>query len=594
MQRAKAHILYFVLTAISIATLAACYRLHAQSASARVDKLFAEWNKADSPGCSVGVSRNGTVLYEHGYGMANLESGGAITPAFVFHVASISKQFTAMSILLLAEHAKLSLDDDVRKYIPEWANHGSRITIRHLLTHTSGLRDAYVLSDLSPPRNQIVDRMDAIGSILARASGLNFAPGAEFEYNNAGYTLLATIVKRASGQSLRAFTEANIFKPLGMTHTHFHDDPTMIVPNRAVGYHLDADGFHIALHDDLGHLVGNTGLFTTTRDLLLWEQNFVDARVGGPGPVAAMQTPAIPTGWSEGSSYGFGLEIGKYRGLRTIGHGGSDPGYDAYVTRYPDHGFVIAVLCNLDNVGSPRLAERVTDIYLSNALSRPSVPSAGLTPPRVLPAEVVASKAGLYHDPSNGALVRIFVRNGKLMEHDGVDEGEGVELMPLSVNRVAVVGTQTAIEFVPAASGRPQEIHVAGPWHKPFVLQQVTTSFAPSSADLRTFAGEYTSSELEGVYTRFRSRDSDSRQSRYCAAACLPRCLYGNPYWHVKVFAGRSRRNNGIRNLHSWRARAALRPTKSVNNTPVGGPGGLIRHSSDQSCRQSAPARSCV
>lgn len=468
------------------------------SVNAKVDQLFAQWNRSDSAGCSLAVSKNGTTVYERGYGRASLELGVAITPASVFHVASISKQFTAMSILLLAQRGKLSLNDDVREYIPEWADHGSSITIRHLLTHTSGLRDAYLLSDLAPPGNESADRMDAIVRILARARGLNFTPGAEFEYNNAGYTLLATVVKRVSGQSLRAFTEANIFKPLGMTHTHFHDDPTMIVPNRASGYHRDAGGLHIALHDDLGRIVGNTGLFTTAPDLLLWEQNFVAARVGGAALLDAMQTPAIPTGWSDGSYYGYGLEIGQHRGLRAVGHGGSDPGYDAYVTRYPNQGFAVAVLCNLDDVGSPGLAQGVADIYLSNAL-RPSVSSAGVAPPRVLSAGNLASKTGLYLDPLNGALVRIFARNGKLMEHDGAGEGEGVELIPVSANRVVVAATQTAIEFVPAVSGRTQEIHVEGSGHKSFVLQQVPTS--PSRADLSTFAAQYTSPELEGTYT---------------------------------------------------------------------------------------------
>jgi hypothetical protein len=179
---------------------------------------------------------------------------------------------------------------------------------------------------------------------------------------------------------------------------------------------------------------------------------------------------------------------------------GATPDMNAYVTRYPDQGFTVAVLCNLDDAGSPGLAQGVADIYLSNAL-RPSVSSTGVTPPRVLSAGNLASKTGLYLDPLNGALVRIFARNGKLMEHDGAGEGEGVELTPVSANRVVVAATQTAIEFVPAVSGRTQEIHVEGSGHRSFVLRQVPTSFAPSRADLSTFAAQYTSPELEGTYT---------------------------------------------------------------------------------------------
>ncbi len=315
-----------VLAAVAIVSSSGCTSSPAESVTVRVDALFAEWNRSDSPGCSLGVSRGGAVVYERGYGMANLELGVPNTPASVFHVASISKQFTAMSILLLAQRGQLSLDDEVRTYIPEWADHESHLTIRHLLSHTGGLRDGFALLGLAAPRNDGVDVNDALVRMLARQRTLNFTPGTEFQYSNSGYTLLADIVKRVSGRSLRAFADANIFRPLGMMHTHVHDDPAMIVPNRASGYTRDANGLHAAVHADLGHLVGTTGLFTTAGDLLRWEQNFADVRVGDPALVAVMQTPTIPAGWPDGSWYGFGLEIGRYRGLRTVGHGGGDPG----------------------------------------------------------------------------------------------------------------------------------------------------------------------------------------------------------------------------------------------------------------------------
>ncbi len=198
----------------------------------RVDRLFADWNRSDSPGCSVAVSRNGTVVFERGYGMANLELGVHITPQSVFHVASISKQFTAMSILLLAGRGRLSLDDEVRKYIPEWADRHDRLTIRHLLTHTGGLRDGFLLRELSSPRDDDSDLNEAIVRVLAKQQRLNFTPGSDFQYSNSGYTVLAAIVKRASGQPLGAFADANIFKPLGMTHTHVHDDAGMTLSGR--------------------------------------------------------------------------------------------------------------------------------------------------------------------------------------------------------------------------------------------------------------------------------------------------------------------------------------------------------------------------
>ena len=447
-------------------------------------------------------------MYERGYGMANLELGVPITPESVFHVASISKQFTAMSILLLAQRGQLSLDDEVPKYIPEWADQEDHVTIRSLLSHTSGLRDGFALLELAAPREDGVDVNDALVRILARQRSTNFKPGTAFQYSNGGYTLLANIVKRVSGQSLRSFTDANIFKPLGMVHTHVHDDPAMIVPNRAWGYHRDGDGLHAAVHTDLGHLVGTTGLFTTTRDLMLWEQNFADVRVGDRALVAAMQTPTTPTGWSDGSSYGLGLEIGRYRGVRTIGHGGGDPGYGAYVVRYPDQGLAVAVLCNLDNIGLTvsALTERVADIYLGDALS-PSPTNPIAPPPTVsLTAEQLSSKVGLYRDPANDSLGRVFVRSGRLMASAGIGEDNSVELTPVSENRFIITGTAVVVEFVPASAGRPQEIHVTGEGPKPVVSQQVT-AFTPSSTELRAFVGQYASPELAVTYT-VAARDS--------------------------------------------------------------------------------------
>jgi CubicO group peptidase (beta-lactamase class C family) len=208
-----------------VVSLSACSRSRPDPASAKVDRLFAEWNRTDAPGCAVGISRNGTIVYEHGYGMANLESGVPITPDTVFALASISKSFTAMSVLLAAKQGKLSLDDDVQKYIQEWTDRDDHITIRHLLMHTSGVRDAFGLLGWAPA-SRSEDINEAIVSILARQRGLNFSPGTEYQYNNGGYNLLASIVKRATGWSLGEFADANIFKPLGMTHSSFRDDQT--------------------------------------------------------------------------------------------------------------------------------------------------------------------------------------------------------------------------------------------------------------------------------------------------------------------------------------------------------------------------------
>jgi CubicO group peptidase (beta-lactamase class C family) len=482
-----------------------------ESVTAKVDKLFEEWNKSDSPGCSLAVSRNGTLVYERGYGMANLELGVPITPESVFHVCSISKQFTAMSILLLAERGRLSLNDEVRKYIPELPDYGSPLTIRHLLTHTSGLRDAFLLLGLAVPRDG-GDLNETIVKILSRQRGLNFTPGSQFDYNNGGYVLLGSIVKRVSGQTLRAFTEATIFKPLGMAHTHFHDDSSMIVPNRVSGYSGKAENFRVAGKGDTSGLVGNAGLFTTARDLLLWEQNFADMRVGDRALVAEMQKPTVLSG-GDTNAYGFGLEIGEYRGLHTVGHGGGDRGFAAHVVRYPDQGLAIAVLCNLDSIGAAvgALTQAVADIYLADVFASHSTPAASpttRTPAQVsLSHEQLATKVGLYRDPSTEDVGRIFIREGKLRASPNAGESHSIELTPVSMNRFVLLGTRVMVEFLPVVTGKPQSVRVTGDGPKP-VLSQKVDAFAPSSTELSGFKGQYTSEELEVTYT-ISARSSD-------------------------------------------------------------------------------------
>jgi len=498
---------FVVLPVVMTATLASAgcsNRPMSKSLTDKVDQLFATWNRPDSPGCSVGISRNGSVVYEHGYGVANLDLGVAITPSSVFDAASIAKQFTAMSILLLAQRRQLSLDDDVGKYIPNWREHEHRITIRHLLTHTSGLRDGFVLQGLAPETHENINQH--IVNIVARARGLNFIPGAEFEYNNSAYTLLAAVVERASGQSLPVFADANIFKPLGMTHTHFHDDASKIVPNRATGYSRAANGgFRVAVRTYTNVVIGNAGLFTTVGDLLRWEQNLAEVRVGDPVLVAEMQTPAIATGWSEMSGYGFGIEIGQHHGLRTVGHGGGDEGIRSYVVRYPDRQLAMAVLCNLDDIDTAALSRSIAEVYLAGAFPEPAgqaVTGAAAAPaPVSLSPQELQGKVGLYRNLSDESVGRIFIREGKLMASPNAGDQDGAVLTPVGANRFVVLGTPIVAKFVTPEAGKPPEIHVTGAGAKPAVSQLITTPFRPSSAELRAFEGVYTSDEIHGTYT---------------------------------------------------------------------------------------------
>src|SRR5687768_3701157 len=323
---------------------AACGSSPASSRATRVDPLFAAWNRPDSPGCGVGVSRNGAVIYEHGYGMASLERKVPITSSTVFPLASITKPFTAMSVLLAAEKGLLSLDDEGSKYIADWSNREHRVTIRHLLTHTSGLRDAFALQGWATHHG---NSNDVFVKLLSRQRGLNFVPGAEYQYNNGGYLLLGKILERASGQTLGAFADANIFKPLGMTTAWFNGDPVRTAPEHASGYSPQANGWRL-VPESSGY-AGNAGMMSSARDLLLWANNFADARVGAPALLARMQTATVLTGGQTAQS-GLGFGIGSHRGARTIRTSGGDVGIATELVIYPDHKLAIAVLCNMDSV----------------------------------------------------------------------------------------------------------------------------------------------------------------------------------------------------------------------------------------------------
>ncbi len=461
-----------------------------------VDHVFDAWRGTDGPGCALGVSRNGRVVYEHGYGMANLETGTPIRPSSIFHVASVSKQFTAMAVMLLARDGKLSVDDNIRKYVPEIPDYGTPITIRHLLTHTSGLRDQWELIGLSRGRfeeNRITeaDVMD----IVPRQKALNFTPGAEYVYSNTGFTLLAVIVKRVTGQSLREFADERIFRPLGMANTHFHDDYTMLVPGRTSAYAWHASGWRVSIPNY--DTYGATSLFTTVGDLLKWEANFDNPVVGDRALLDQMQTPARLTN-GDTTTYGFGLGINQYRGARAVGHGGADAGYRTFVWRFPEHALAIAVLCNAATAQSFTLARGVADAYIGGELGPVE---AQIMPQAVpLPVAMLQRRAGVYVQPTTLEILELTVRDGQLI----LGHTSGPTLVPFAANRFRITGQPFELVFGNGehAGFERQPLHGGRPL--PFEWRQPTVV---SSSALALYAGEYYSEEVDA---RYRVTASDS------------------------------------------------------------------------------------
>src|SRR5579871_5740824 len=314
----------------------------------QVDAIFADLAKPGSPGCALAVARGGKIIYEKGYGLANLEQEVPITPRTVFDIGSTSKQFTASSILLLEKQGKLSVNDDVRKYIPELPDYGQKITILHLLNHTSGLRDYLTLFDLAGINIDSVTTDEDALRIVTRQKALNFDPGSEFLYSNTGFFLLSVIVKHVSGETLREFAAKNIFAPLGMTHTQYRDDHTALIPNRALAYDWNEKKRAFTLNVSYFEQTGDGAVHTSVEDLLKWDENFYTGAVGGKSLITALQEPGKLNNGKQ-LHYARGLFLQPYRGLQAVEHGGSWGGYRAQLLRFPEQHFSVACLCNLAN-----------------------------------------------------------------------------------------------------------------------------------------------------------------------------------------------------------------------------------------------------
>jgi len=459
------------------------------STRTRLDRVFATFSPKDGPGCAVAASQGGKTVYEAGYGSANLEADVPVTPASIFHAASVSKQFTATAVMLLAREGKLSLDADIRTYLPELPDYGHRITLRHLLTHTSGIRDQWDLLAIARGRfeeNRITEA-DVL-DIVTRQKALNFVPGTEYLYSNSGYTLAAIVVGRATKSSLRQFADERIFKPLGMTRTHFHDDYTMLVKGRTSAYSRRPDGqWSVSIPNF--DTYGATSLFTTVGDLLKWQENLSHPTVGDDALFREMQTSAILAN-GDTTGYGLGLSIEQPRGLRLVGHSGADAGYRAYTGRYPDQGFAIAVLCNASTSDPAILAAAVSAIFLESRMAPPPAPVAATAKPT---AQELARLAGIYVNATTGNVTVLSARDTVLI----VGRQTGPALVPIADRRFWFPAQRAEWAFAP--NGDVVVTFRGSPSRKPVTLQR-REAVRPSRAELAAYAGTYVSEELRASY----------------------------------------------------------------------------------------------
>jgi CubicO group peptidase (beta-lactamase class C family) len=413
-----------------LAALCAC-AVSPLAAQARLDSIFARFNSDTSPGCVVGVAQDGRTVMERAWGAADLERGVALTPASILEPGSVSKQFTAAAVLLLARDGRLSLDDDVHRWIPELPDYGTPVTLRQLMHHTSGMRDWGSIAGIAGwPRNTRALDESWVLAITSRLRELNFAPGSEYEYSNTNYNLLATVAERASGKPFPVFTRERIFVPLGMTHTSWRDDATRLVRNRALSYSSTNGAWHS--ERAIESIYGNCCLLTTVGDLLKWNAAFDSTRLSGAGLREQQETRGVLNNGRE-ISYAAGLFITQFRGQPVVMHDGATAGYRAFLARFPRQRLSVAMMCNAAEVDAADLGYAVASLYLPRlAADTPATAPSR----RAVRAEAIADKAGLYRNLRSMSAQRFVVTNGKLMMESGV------ELVP-----------QSAVAFSAATGG---------------------------------------------------------------------------------------------------------------------------------------------
>lgn len=446
--------------------------------TALADSVFSPWNSRETPGCAVGIARHGQTLLARGYGMANLETATPITAATIFESGSVAKQFTATALILLAMDGRLDLDDPVRKYLPEMPAYDRPITIRHLLTHTSGLREwSSLVAAAGWPRGQRAHTQHDLLDVVFRQKSLNYPVGEHYSYTNSGYAIAQTLVERVSGTSFAAFTQERIFRPLGMVNTQWRDDFTRIVPGRAQAYERRGNQWHLAMPFE--SVVGPGGLLTTVGDWLLWNEALSKSALR-PGHTDSL-TRRMRLNNGRQISYALGVVVQEYRGVREISHSGSTAGYSTYLARYPDHGNLsIAVLCNSAQGAAGAYTHALADRLIS-------FPAAAMLQGDTVNAASFARYLGVYRNTRTHGPLEVndttatrmrrtpdgtfAFANGTRWRFDAMPDGRGQRLTVITTD-----GDTTSYVY-------------AGP-----------TRWSPSRQELAAFEGRYRSDELGVTY----------------------------------------------------------------------------------------------
>jgi CubicO group peptidase (beta-lactamase class C family) len=491
MKNASKNNCFFLSVSFVGVALLASAPAYGQDKTAEVDKIFS-WTKPNEPGCAVAVSQNGKLVVNKAYGSADLERDVPLSANSVFDAGSVRKQFVAAAILLLVEEGKLSLSDDVRKHIPQLPDYGHKITVDHLLTHTSGIRDWQPLLNLAG------GDPDAMTMIL-RQRELNFAPGEEWSYSNSGYVLLPEIVARVSGMPFSEFARKRLFEPLGMKMTTYVDDPLYLIKNRALAYKKEASGWKMDMY--LGNDRGGAGaLFTTAGDLVIWNDALTSNRLGA----FVTQKLQEPTVLNNGRklSYARGLQLEPFRGGgQLVWHSGGAAGYSALAGRLPEQGISVAITCNADGSARSAYAGRIFDLFLPPGGVQDNPPTANAAV--LAQPDDLSGKAGLFFDEDTGQPLRLAVNNNTLMI------AGGGPLVTLAAGRFK--NRRGSLFFMSEAEFELQ--FLSADQFEIKTKDGITTryrravGYTPTTDDLKAFAGRYYSGELMAVFEATPGKD---------------------------------------------------------------------------------------
>lgn len=447
------------------------------SRAALIDSIFNRWN-SKTPGCAVGVAQGGQPDLLRAYGASDLEHAVLNASSSVFEAGSVSKQFTAAGILLLAQQGKLALTDDVRKYIPSLPDYGQVITINHLLNHTSGLRDwGAIVGAAGWPRSTRAYTMNDVLGVITRQRALNYRPGEHYSYTNSGYNLLVMIAEKVTGQSFAKWSRENLFAPLGLAQTQWRDSFRRVVEERAIAYTRTPDGYAQLMPFEDAY--GNGGLLTTVGDLLKWNRALDDGRLGPVVTSGLQERGTLNSGHR--IAYARGLVVSTYRGTPEIAHSGSTAGYRAWLGRYPEQQHLsIALLCNSTEAQTVTLGHRIVDAVLASSSLQP-VPV-----PIALDAKRIAALAGAFVDERNGMLTKMENVEGRLVV------AGGSELEAVSESRFRMNDAMLQFDSQDAFDLRSGE--------EAPVRYRRAARYSPSPAELAEFAGTYASDEADATY----------------------------------------------------------------------------------------------